>query len=215
MQIQDPEATEEELAIDFERKYGEAPNAELMDEEAFKKASAKYNRILKTDGKSALDFLGSLKNEIKFPELPKNSFTATELSKEVEGLMGEYSKALNSNELTDVTYKIEDRQQGVALDFSYKVTKEDNADIQNTNYFTWFDTRYGQGDQINGKQLAEDMFKLKNFEQIVKSAALKGFNEGVLSSINKQSNASEQPVVGRTTPSDQAKLEAFERFLLS
>lgn len=214
MQIQDPEATEEELSIDFERKFGEVPDSELMDEDAYKKAIAKYNRVLKTEGKAASEFLGGLKKELKLPELPKNSFTANELGKEVETLMGAYSKALETNDFSNIALKIEDKQQGVALDFSYNVTDEDKADIKNTNYFSWFDTTYGQGDQINGKKLAEDMFKLKNFEQIVKSAALKAYNEGVLANINKQSNASVQPVVGRTTAPEQRVQEAEVDFRL-
>lgn len=222
MRLQDPEASDEELKADFELTFGEKPDAGSMEEDVYKKELLKYEVKLKKATKAANEYFNTLKQEVKLPDLPQKEikFSAGDLSKETEAYNAQINKSVESalNDFSKLSINIEDKQQGVAFPVEFTITDEDKGSILSSSkdFTNYLESVYGQGDQFDGRRLAEDMWLIRNKEAILKSAVLRGFNEGKLAQINGQANAKITPVTtSLNVKTDDTAEQGFKNFVLS
>lgn len=214
MRLSDPELTDEDVEIDFEDKY-QKPDLDAMSEEDGKRAMRKYERLLARDSKEAKDAISKLKQEIKFPALEKNEKSGIkpdELDAEIAGINKGIAASVQEGlkNLGKITINVEDKQQGVAFPVEFSISEDDKAGLikSHEDFFTDFETRYGQGDRYDGEKLAKDRFILDNFDKLIKSAALNAYNKGKLDS--KLASANTDLNTERGVPNDLAKDKVAE-----
>lgn len=218
MRIDDPELTDEDINDDFSIKFNE-PDYDMLTEQEAAKAKRRFERQLSSESKEAKKFLEGLKSELKLPEIKREQqqgLSPDDLTKEYDELSTSISTSVKDalNNMSKLTFSIEDKQQGVALNHEYVIGDTDKTQLEARvkDYFADFESRYRQGDRYNGEKLAKDMFIIDNIDKIVRSAAMNAYNQGKLDKAVKTANANFSPDPQPSRVSDDETRQQLKQF---
>lgn len=193
MRIEDGEASDEDIAFDFESSF------EKPDEDDAK-AKRQYERKLKEAAKEARKFIEERKQEVVLEplvkETPKGLDQAT-LDAQTQAEMAKIYESVEKSlpEIKDFTVQFSN--EDVAVDYKYNFSDQEKKAVAEAlkDYGSFFESRYGTKDGgYDGRKLAEDTIKLDNMDKIVQAAVSDAIHKERLKILGGIVNTGREPI---------------------
>jgi hypothetical protein len=219
IQIENPDYTDEDVADEYDQKYGIGVDKEDVSDEEFAKLERRVNRKQKSDAKEAREALGKLKTEIRLPSLaPQSDPEVDDFVKEVNGLSEEFAKALDTTlpQFTKLDLSINDKDVQFAHEFS--IDDAEKAELGNVakDFWSHIQSRYYKDGKYDTQQYLKDLYIQRNFGKILKSAVTRAINLGKIDVAKGVANITDPKTNNPSTSfAEDARRKGMEEFAYS
>jgi len=181
MQIENPEYSDEDIADEYEQKYGVGVDKEDVDEAEFAKLERRVTRKQKGDAKQARESLGKLKTEINLPSFaPQSDPEVDSFVNEVNGLSEEFAKTLDNTlpGFSKLDLSISDKDVQFTHEFTIDEAEKAELGTVAKDFWSHIKSRYYKDGKYDTQTYLKDLYIQRNFNKILKSAVSRAINLG-------------------------------------
>ena len=226
--FENPEFSEDDVEDEYNNKHErDAVDTELMDDGELKKHNKElkaFERQYKKEVKDAKVYLDTKKQDLNFPDLPKNTTDgqAVDVEKAISDRMSEqqklqqdaYTTARNAYIQTIEPavkefegFTVEFKDEDVQFSGKYSLSDADKASLkQKAESFDlddYYVGRYSKDGVVNTKQILEDIYLLENRDKILQSMVSQSVSKAKADLLRNIKGIEYEPAKQRFTPSPE------------
>jgi hypothetical protein len=221
IQIQNPDFSAEDIEDEYDQRYGIGVDKDDMDDAEYAKIERRAKRKLATDAKVAKEFLVKLKDDIKLPDFKTATAEADpeamEFITKTESFQKQFSESLENNLKSFDKLDLSIADQDVQFKHEYSISDVEKSDLRTkaSDYWKYLESRYAKDGKYDTQKLAVDIFKIENFDRILKSSITRASNLAKVELVKGVANVSSTGIPSpATNPSTEKAQSDFKRFYL-
>jgi hypothetical protein len=222
MQLENPDWSQEDVADEFERKYGLKVDQANLDANTLAKEKRAVERLVKKEAADAAEFFAKAKEELKLPELsapvdPKmEQYSALEKrEQELADLSVKFIAAVEKDIPNFKSIDLSVNDKDVQFTHKFDIEDSERTEIADKakNYWENFQSRYFKDGVWDMQKLAQNEYIADNLPKITKSIVTRAQAlakvENVMGIANVTSTKVDQPNESIATAAEKADKKRF------
>lgn len=210
IKINNPEFDDDDIEAEYSEKY--QIDEYQFDESKLKREQKKLTQRIKSDVQEAKEFFEGLAQEIKLPELNRQTQSAQESfpeDAEYEALIQEqrsmFLQSLDGVEkrVTALPFQWKDDKANIAINGKFEIPAQELLKYRSSaeDIETYNVNRYYQDGKYLGDKMVRDLYVVDNFDKILTSAISQAVNQTRLEMLKQSKNIqTEQEAIGTFRP---------------